>query len=289
MPETATTTVRDGVTANAGLRRVVVVRTALAVLLMVGVGPDVGASRRPYRPSVGICGAAARGKIGAIVEFFSTDPTAVHAIDGGATALHWAARYGHEDAVKLLLERGAIADARATDGGTPLHLAALMEESAIVAMLLPHYSEVDIRDCQMETPLYCACRGTSRPEIVRRLLERGANPNVKNAAGTTALQSLAFHGESVALRMLVESGADVNARGFRGATALHWAVDGRRLEIVRFLLDRGAAVTAQDDDSRTPLQWCISESKEARFGALRRLKRIEALLREHAVSTPGGP
>jgi ankyrin repeat protein len=89
--------------------------------------------------------------------------------------------------------------------------------------------------------------------------------------------------------MLVEYGADVNARGFRGATALHWAVDGRRPEIVRFLLDHGAAVNAQDDDNRTPLQWCISEFKEARFGAVRRLKRIEVLLRERAVFTTGEP
>lgn len=279
----------DVMNRNAARRRVVLAQTALAVLLMVTVAPDVSASRRPYRPRAGICGAAARGKFGLVVEILSKDPTAVHAIDGGATALHWAARYGHEDVVELLLERGAIADAKASDGSTPLHRAASMGEIAIVAMLLPRYSEVDVRDGRMETPLHCACRGTVAADIVRRLLERGASPNTKNQDGTTALQDLAFDGRFESLRMLVESGADVNARGFRGATALHWAVDGRRLEIVRFLLDHGAAVSTRDDENRTPLQWCISEFKEARFGAVRRLKQIEVLLRERDAFTTGEP
>lgn len=264
-------------------------RTALAVLMLVSAAPDAGATRRAYRPSVGICGAAVRGRTTRIAELLSKDPSAVQFTDDGASALHWASGEGFEATVALLLERGAIADARAWDESTPLHWAALKDRARTVEILAPRYAEADVRDNRLRTPLFEACRGCARPEIVRLLLNSGANPNAKDDEGATPLQHLAFHGELEALRMLVESGADVNARGFRGATALHWAVDGRRFEIVRFLLDHGAAVSARDDDNRTPLQWCISEFKEARFGAVRRLKRIEVLLRERTVFTTGEP
>jgi ankyrin repeat protein len=148
----------------------------------------------------------------------------------------------------------------------------------VVTLLLPRYTDVDVRDNQLETPLYRNCQSITRPKIVRLLVERGADPSAQNAAGTTSLQNLAFHGELEALKILIEAGADMNAPGFRGATALHWAVDGRRLEIVRFLLDQGADVSARDEDNRTPLDWCVAESKAASFGMTHRLKRIEALL-----------
>lgn len=255
-----------------------VIKIALTTLLLLGVSADVDASRRPYRPSVGICGAAAKGKSAQVADILLKDPSAVQATDGGATPLHWAARFGHEDIVRSLLQAGALADARASDGGTPLHWAASRGQTAVVTLLLPRYTDVDVRDNQLETPLYRNCQSITRHEIARKLVDRGADPNVQNAAGTTALQNLAFHGEIETLKILVESGADINARGFRGATALHWAVDGRRLEIVRFLLDHGADVSARDEDNRTPLDWCVAESKAPSFGVARRLKRIETLL-----------
>ncbi len=44
--------------------------------------------------------------------------------DSGWTALHFAARQGKLDAVRVLLENEAFVGERAPDGRTPLHLAA---------------------------------------------------------------------------------------------------------------------------------------------------------------------
>lgn len=83
-----------------------VVRIALTTLLLLGVSADVDASRRPYRPSFGICGAAAKGKSAQVADILLMDPSAVQATDGGATPLHWAARFGHEDIVRSLTALG---------------------------------------------------------------------------------------------------------------------------------------------------------------------------------------
>ncbi|KAJ5703806.1 hypothetical protein N7493_010944 [Penicillium malachiteum] len=44
--------------------------------------------------------------------------------ESGDTPLHMATRWGEEDAVKFLLEKGAKAEAQNSDGNTPMHLAA---------------------------------------------------------------------------------------------------------------------------------------------------------------------
>ena len=83
---------------------------------------------------------------------------------------------------------------------------------------------------------------------VRLLLERGADANVRNEAGATALMWAA--GEIDKVRLLVAAGADVKARSDDGRTALLIAA-GRphSLEIVRLLLDRGASPVVKGSDS----------------------------------------
>ena len=82
--------------------------------------------------------------------------------DGGWTALHWAARYGREDAARLLMEHGADVNAvqeksvetdsvdelrqKEKDGRTPLHSAVYSRNVAIVRLLLEHRSDWNLTD-----------------------------------------------------------------------------------------------------------------------------------------------
>jgi ankyrin repeat protein len=89
-------------------------------------------------------------------------------------------------------------------------------------------------------------------QTFRKLLD--ADPkigNLKGRDGTTPLMQAVLYGDCATVRFLLDNGADPNIRNEAGATALMWAVAD--LEKTRLLLDRGADVNARSDDGRTPL------------------------------------
>ena len=78
--------------------------------------------------------------------------------------------------------------------------------------------------------------------------------------GSTPLMYAVLYGDADAVRLLLDNGADPNVRNEAGASALMWAVDN--LEKTRLLLQRGADVNARSDDGRTALSIAAS-----RFGS----------------------
>jgi ankyrin repeat protein len=75
--------------------------------------------------------------------------------------------------------------------------------------------------------------------------------NLKGQGGATPLMQAVLYGDTGSTRFLLDNGADPNIRNEAGATALMWAVDD--IEKTRLLLDHGADVNARSDDGRTPL------------------------------------
>ncbi|XP_025961608.1 cyclin-dependent kinase 4 inhibitor C [Dromaius novaehollandiae] len=79
------------------------------------------------------------------------------------------------------------------------------------------------------------------PEIARRLLSRGANPNLKDSTGFAVIHDVARAGFLDTLQTLLEFKADVNIEDAEGNLPLHLAAQEGHAAVVEFLLRRTAS------------------------------------------------
>jgi ankyrin repeat protein len=96
-----------------------------------------------------------------------------------------------------------------------------------------------------------ALRDGNRQAVRKILRDDPKIVGLKGRGGATPLMYAALYGDADSVQALLEHGADPNIKNDVGATALMWAVDD--LEKTRLLLDHGADVNARSDDNRTPL------------------------------------
>jgi ankyrin repeat protein len=133
----------------------------------------------------------------------------------------------------------ALANAVAHDGYSPLGLASFFKRRDVVKALLERGAQPNMpsRD-QGFTPLHSAVAtdaGASEPEIVRLLLGAGANPNAKSREGGTPLHTSAFTGDLEAAELLLAYGADPSEKNAKGLTALDLARDRRNADVAALL------------------------------------------------------
>ena len=107
---------------------------------------------------------------------------------------------------------------------------------ALLAIPISTYFELS----RSERQLLSAARNGDVPQA-ERALAAGANPNIVNRRGLTALHVAAWHGRTGVARALIRAGADVNVRGgHAGETPLHAAARANQPEMVILLLGAGA-------------------------------------------------
>lgn len=99
----------------------------------------------------------------------------------------------------------------------------------------------------------------ARPDILRKLIEHGADPNAGDpGSGHTALHEAAMSNTSIYCQILLDAGASVNQCTKNGQTALHYAVLAERTTTARYLISRGADVNVRSNHfANTPLHAAI--------------------------------
>lgn len=209
--------------------------------------------------------------------------------DSGATALMWAIE--DIEKVRLLLDRGADANASSVFARTPLILATGFGRSEGMAQLLLEHGAT------ATLPALAASAFNSNVATVRRLLAAGVQDNGL-AAGVAlrskciaCLEAIAANqpipplatalldavppagpGDSQAIHAALEYGADVNARDPLSRTVLMRAAISETLapETMQLLIDRGADVDVEDGDGLTALDYATRVGRKPMIDVLTR-------------------
>ncbi|MDY6901945.1 MAG: ankyrin repeat domain-containing protein [Cyanobacteriota bacterium] len=143
-----------------------------------------------------------------------------------------AAMYGKLAKVQQLIAEGADANAITECGKSPLMLAAMYGHKNVMEALLDAGADPNLgSDEEFEEGttalMYIASSffASNRAEVIKFLVNRGANPNARNDNGETAM--IVSCNNADAVKALIEAGADVNIRDNEGNTAMmisDWSV-----------------------------------------------------------------
>ncbi|CAL1532640.1 unnamed protein product [Lymnaea stagnalis] len=174
-------------------------------------------------------------------------------IKGDCTPLMEAASGGHVDIVRLLLLHNADINAQSSAGNTPLHYGACGGFKEVVQELLLHGANVEIHNENGHTPLMEAA-SAGHVEVARILLEHGAGINThSNEFKESALTLACYKGHLDMVKFLLEAGADQEHKTDEMHTALMEASMDGHVEVARLLLDSGAQVNMPADSFESPL------------------------------------
>ena len=196
----------------------------------------------------------AKSAIDLMTPLVSGEPRAQPRPPGGMTAMLFAVREGCMDCVKALLQKGAKIDLPDPEGVTPLISAVFNAHFDVAKYLIDQGANVKRWDWWGRTPLYLAVDYNTLPhggrpdqpsldetlpiDIVRILLEKGANPNIQ-------------------LKLFPPFRATGNDRGLDGmltigTTPLLRAAKGLDAPAIKLLLEHGAIVDLPNSQGMTP-------------------------------------
>ena len=252
-------------------------RESALALLAAGADPDEAAADG----TTPLVAAAVRGHAALAIRLLDAgaDPNP----DGtGYTALHWASGSWETE----LTGPVGIAASRDEEWGAAAGVPG--GSLSLVRALLAHGARVDVRveaapprfgfggrrDAAGATPFFLAAREAD-VDLMRLLIDNGADPHTPNATNMTPLMAAAGVGRRLAetrvtpARALAATrfvwglgGSDVNAATDAGDTALHGAAGTGAADVVAFLVERGAEVNAENQRGRTPLMAAAGTAAE---------------------------
>ncbi|XP_063048102.1 fibronectin type 3 and ankyrin repeat domains protein 1-like [Engraulis encrasicolus] len=121
---------------------------------------------------------------------------------GGCSALHYAADGGNVPLIKYIIQQGAQVDVCDSSMWTPLmRVCAVSGNAAVASLLISAGADVNARDKDGKTPLMVAVLN-NHVELVKLLLENGADYHVKNEFGCGAAEMARAFGRENILQLL---------------------------------------------------------------------------------------
>ena len=135
---------------------------------------------------------------------------------------------------------------------TPLLYAAGEGRFDVVKYLINHGADISKTNHRKQTALHCASE-YGHLKVVELLLSKGVGIDVEDKDGHTPLLLAAKTGRSDISLRLINHGADLNKTNVHKRTALHYASEYGHLKVVKLLLDKGAGIDVEGEDRHSPL------------------------------------
>ena len=169
-----------------------------------------------------------------------------------AQTIHAEADRGDFDAIKQRVLKDKNVVNSLDNWSRPLHHAAYTNRIEIVKYLVENGAEINARQGDGATALgHSASRGNT--EIAKYLLEKGVNPDLSDDKGATPLHHAAYAGNMELVKLLIAHHANVNLAQKDGGTALSHASIQKHNEVAKFLLENKANPNLADNKGSSPL------------------------------------
>lgn len=248
------------------------------VRLLVEKGADLHASGRGGFMYVHALGLAARSGHIDVAEFLIEKGITVDYKKKYARPLNLAAKYGRIEMIDFLVKKGAQVNLPLEEEWSALHAAVYNRQTASVKKLVALGADVNKISPWKKPPLHLITYWKRpKPEIVRILVENGADLKIRDGHGATALQIAVFNGFKICTSILLENGAPVykNKKGKKyslvgraGLSApqntanvmlsLHRAAAKGDLKAIKIYMKKyPQLINAGDETGRTPLHWAV--------------------------------
>jgi ankyrin repeat protein len=162
----------------------------------------------------------------------------------GQRALWECALKGHTKLLEFMLSCGTYVNAvikvpeNILPKSTLLHIASFCGQVEVVRLLLDRSADTNMRNANNDTALHCAAH-LDNVAIIKLLLAKGISVNATNTQQNTPLHIAAVRGNLEATIVLVERGAALNSVNVNGYTPLMLAAYSGKLEVIRCLTETG--------------------------------------------------
>jgi uncharacterized protein len=140
-----------------------------------------------------------------------------------------------------------------------LFKAAEIDAPQMIQQALERGADPNARDAGGQVALFVALRGESLKAAEALMAHPSLDVDAANANGETPLMMAAMRGQLAWVQRLLDRGARVRREGW---TPLHYAAAGPSVPVVALLLERGAAIDARSPNGTTPLMMA------ARYGSI---------------------
>lgn len=152
---------------------------------------------------------------------------------GDSTPLQLAARHGHIEMMRYLLENGADINHTSDYGTIALHHAAANGQTEAVKFLVTAGSDINALSIYKQTPLhYCGIGSNPNVEVVNYLIAAGADTRIRDTDGMTAQQRASWKGYPAIAAAIAESETQQAQKQQQNALAQHQQAEQSRQEAI---------------------------------------------------------